>query len=224
MRVLIVEDDEHTGRYLSSGLGEVGYVSRHVTSAEHALLELRTSGYDVAIVDIMLPQMDGLSLIATMRDRGDFTPVIILSAKQDVDERVEGLRAGGDDYITKPFSFSELLARIQALLRRTAAHGYSTKLQVSDLVMDMSSRSVTRGGRVVDLQPQEFTVLEFLMRNAGRVLPKTVILEHAWDFHFDPQTNVLDVLMCRLRKKVEKNGRKLIHTVRGVGYVLKEDA
>jgi two-component system OmpR family response regulator len=148
--------------------------------------------------------------------------VIILSAKQAVDERIDGLRAGGDDYITKPFSFSELIARLHAVMRRTLAHGYSTKLKVEDLVMDISARRVVRSGHVVTLQPREFTVLEFLMRNADRVVPKTVIMEHAWDFHFDPQTNVLDVLICKLRKKLNVgNGNRLIHTVRGVGYVIR---
>jgi DNA-binding response OmpR family regulator len=224
MRVLIVEDDEQTGHYVAQGLAEIGYVSNRVLTGEEALIEFKTSEYDAAIVDLMLPGIDGITLISSIREQGNHTPVVIVSAKASVDERIEGLRAGGDDYITKPFSFSELVARIQAILRRTQAHGYSTKLKVADLTMDVSTRKIMRSGISINLQPREFAVLELLMRNASRVVSKTVILEHAWDFHFDTQTNVLDVLMSKLRKKIDSGfGKRLIHTVRGVGHVIKDE-
>jgi DNA-binding response OmpR family regulator len=178
--------------------------------------------YDVAIVDVMLPKRDGLSLIEALRAEGLATPVLILSARRSVDDRVRGLQTGGDDYLTKPFAFSELLARVQALVRRAARTADPTTLSVDDLIVDLLSRKVTRGGVAIDLRPREFALLEYLMRNAGKVVSKTMILSHVWDYNFDPQTNIVDVLVSRLREKIDKPfEKKLLHTVRGVGYVLR---
>lgn len=223
VRILIVEDDPDIRSYLKKGLSQVGHTSDAYESAEEALSALATTHYDVAVVDLILPGADGLDLIARMRDRGDRTPVLILSARQSVDDRVRGLSAGGDDYLTKPFSFSELVARLQALHRRAVYEVPEDRLQVGDLELVVRSREVFRGGTRIDLQPREFAVLQYLMENAGTVLPKTFILEHVWNFDFDPQTNVLDVLISRLRKKVDDPFEtNLIHTVRGVGYVIRE--
>jgi DNA-binding response OmpR family regulator len=179
--------------------------------------------YDTAVIDIMLPRLDGLSLIEEMRRLGIVTPVIILSAKRSVDDRIKGLKAGGDDYLTKPFSFSELLVRVQALLRRTGMASSPVRLAAGDLRMDLLTRDVFRGERQIELQPREFSLLEYLLRNKGNVLSKTMIMEHVWDYHFDPQTNVVDVLVSRLRSKIDRDfDKKLLHTLRGVGYVLKD--
>jgi two-component system OmpR family response regulator len=184
-----------------------------------------TEPYDAAIVDIMLPGMDGLSLIGRLRREKVMTPVIILSAKGSIDDRVKGLQTGGDDYLSKPFAFSELLARIQALIRRASGTKEPTRLSCGDLTIDLITREVRRGGEKIDLQPLEYSLLEYLMRNAGRVVSKTMIMEHVWDYHFDPQTNVVEARICRLRDKVDKDHKgKMIHTVRGVGYVLRQEA
>ena len=194
----------------------------HATDGEAGLSCAAAQPYDVAIVDVMLPRRDGLSLIETLRQRGIMTPVLILSARREIDDRVRGLQAGGDDYLTKPFAFAELLARVQALVRRATRTPEPTTLTVDDLVLDLLSRRVTRAGRTLDLRPREFALLEYLLRNAGRVVSKTMILSHVWAYNFDPQTNIVDVLVSRLRDKVDRPfEKKLLHTVRGVGYVLR---
>jgi two-component system, OmpR family, response regulator len=222
MRVLIVEDDGTIADFVSQGLTEAGFAVDVAADGERGL-ELATSGsYDAAIVDLMLPKLDGLALIDRMRTGGVRTPVLILSARRSVDDRVSGLQAGGDDYLTKPFAFAELLARLQALLRRSAGTSEPTRLVVGDLSLDLLSRKVERAGKAVDLRPREFALLEYLMRHPGRVLSKTMILSHVWGYSFDPGTNVVDVLVSRLRDKVDEGfDTKLIHTVRGAGYVLK---
>jgi heavy metal response regulator len=224
MRVLVVEDDNKIAEFVSQGLKQAGFATDCAANGEDALHMALTSPYDAAVVDLMLPGLDGLSLIEKLRQQKINTPVIILSAKRSVDDRIKGLQAGGDDYMVKPFSFSELLARVQALLRRATgtADSEATRLIVGDLSMNLLSREVLRAGKRLELQAREFALLEYLMRNAGRVVSKTMILEHIWDYSFDPQTNVVDVLVCRLRNKVDKNfAEKMIHTIRGVGYVLK---
>jgi two-component system, OmpR family, response regulator len=222
MRVIVVEDDRKIASFVVKGLKQSGFAVDHCADGESALLLARTTPYDAAVIDIMLPQLDGLSLIRQMRKDGLRTPAIILSAKASVDDRVLGLQAGGDDYLTKPFAFSELLARVQALIRRSTQASEPTRLVVGDLAMDLLSREVTRGGQKIELQSREFALLEYLMRHAGRVVTKTMILEHVWDYSFDPQTNVVDVLVHRLRSKVDKEfPQKIIATLRGVGYVLK---
>jgi DNA-binding response OmpR family regulator len=227
MRILLLEDDEKIAEFVQKGLKQAGYAVDHVTNGEEAYsIFLNTTPaevpYDLTIVDIMLPGMDGFTLIEKLRNRGYTLPVLILSAKSSVDERIEGLQKGGDDYLTKPFSFAELLARIQALLRRSTLAGGTRKLSFAGISMDLLSRKVTRNGEEIELQPKEFALLEYLMRNPDMVLSKTMILEHIWDYSFDPQTNVVDVLVHRLRTKIDKYFEKeLIHTIRGVGYVLK---
>ncbi len=222
MRVIVVEDDPKIGGFVARGLRESGYAVDHVDRAEEALPRLAGGAYDAAVVDVMLPGMDGLSLIAALREQGVTTPMLVLSAKRSVEDRVQGFTSGGDDYLTKPFSFSELLVRVQALIRRSAQGTAPTRLSVADLEVDLLARVVRRGGTVIELQPREFSLLEYLMRNANRVLSKTMIMEHVWDYDFDPQTNVVDVLVSRLRSKIDKDFPvKLIHTVRGVGYVLR---
>ena len=224
MRVLVVEDDDKIASFVINGLKQAGFATEHAANGEDGLRLALTAPYDAAVVDVMLPRLDGLALIEELRRQDVNTPVIILSAKRSVDDRVRGLQAGGDDYMIKPFAFSELLARVQALLRRsTGARGVEpTQLAVGDLSLNLLSRKVVRADEKLDLQAREFTLLEYLMRNAGRVVSKTMILEHVWDYSFDPQTNVVDVLVCRLRNKVDKNfTEKMIHTIRGVGYVLK---
>jgi DNA-binding response OmpR family regulator len=225
MRVLVVEDDHKVAALVINGLKQAGFTTKHAANGEEGLHLALTEPYDAAVVDLMLPRMDGLALIEEMRLQDINTPVIILSAKRSVDDRVRGLQAGGDDYMVKPFAFSELLARVQALLRRAAgaASAEPTQLTVGDLSTNLLSREVTRVGERLDLHAREFALLEYLMRNAGRVVSKAMILEHVWDYSFDPQTNVVDVLVCRLRNKVDKNvAEKMIHTIRGVGYVLKK--
>jgi two-component system OmpR family response regulator len=222
MRVLVVEDDKKIASFVSRGLKEAGYVVDVAERGDDALQLALHNHYDVAIVDLMLPGLDGLILIERWRAQKVKMPVIILSAKHSVDDRVKGLQIGGDDYLTKPFAFSELLARIQALVRRSTAMSEPTTLKYGDLTLDLLSREVTRGGRKIELQAREFGLLEYLLRNAGRVVSKTMILEHVWDYNFDPKTNVIDVLVSRLRSKVDRDfDRKLIHTMRGFGYVLK---
>jgi two-component system OmpR family response regulator len=224
MRVLLVEDDKKIASFISKGLKEAGFATDHAEDGVDGLHLALNESYDAAIIDIMLPGLDGLSLIEELRRKKINTPIIVLSAKRSVDDRIKGLQIGGDDYLTKPFSFSELLARVQALIRRSSGVTEPNMLEVRDLSMNIITREITRGDRKIELQPREFSLLEYLMRNKGRVLSKTMILEHVWDYNFDPQTNVVDVLVCRLRNKVEKEfEHKLIHTIRGVGYVLKED-
>lgn len=220
MRLLVVEDDKKIASFIVNGLKQLGYAVDHCEDGEDGLFLAETTAYDAAIVDLMLPGLDGLSLIQRMRSRNVRTPVIILSAKASVDDRVKGLQAGGDDYLTKPFAFSELLARLQALIRRASQAAEPMRLTVGDLTLDLITRQARRGEEVVELQPREFALLEYLMRNAGRTVTKTMILEQVWDYSFDPQTNVVDVLVHRLRAKVDPEKTRL-HTIRGVGYVLR---
>jgi len=223
MRILLVEDDIKIASFVLKGLKAAGYAVDHALDGENGLHLALSEPYDAAIVDIMLPKLDGLSLIGKMRKEKVTTPVIILSAKASVDDRVKGLQTGSDDYITKPFAFSELLARVQALIRRASGVSEPTRLIKGDLSMNLITREVTRGGRRIELPPIEFSLLEYLMRNPDRVVSKTMIMEHVWDYNFDPQTNVVEARICRLRDKIDRDfDRKLIHTVRGVGYVLKE--
>lgn len=225
MRALIIEDDRTIADFVVRGLREAGFVVDQAPDGVSGLGLARNGGYDVAIVDLMLPGLDGMTVIQALRRDGIRTPVLILSAKQTVSDRVSGLEIGGDDYLTKPFAFPELLARVQALIRRSgaAAAAPAAELTVGDLTLDLLSRKATRGGRPLEpLRPREFALLEYLMRNAGRVVSKTMILSHVWDYSFDPRTNVVDVLVFRLREKVDKGfDTKLIQTVRGMGYVLK---
>ena len=223
MRLLFVEDDSRMVSFVGKGLKEAGYVVEHAGDGASGLRLALHESFDAAIVDIMLPGMDGLALIEEMRRLRVRLPVIILSARRSVDERVQGLQAGGDDYLTKPFSFSELLARVQALIRRSNNSPEPTGITVSDLHIDLLARTVIRANRKIDLQPREFCVLEYLARNAGRVVSKTMIMERVWDYNFDPQTNVVESRICRLRDKVDKGfDTPLIHTVRGMGYVLRD--
>jgi two-component system OmpR family response regulator len=225
MRILLVEDDRKIASFVVKGLKAAGYAVDHAPDGEEGLHLALTQPYDTAIVDIMLPKLDGLTLIGRMRAAKVGTPVIILSAKGSVDDRVKGLQTGSDDYLTKPFAFSELLARVQALIRRAGGISEPTRLSLGDLSINLLTREVTRGGRTIELQPLEFSLLEYLMRNAGRVISKTMIMEHVWDYNFDPQTNVVEARMSRLRDKINRGfEKKLIQTVRGVGYVLKENA
>jgi two-component system, OmpR family, response regulator len=222
MKGLLVEDDVTIAEFILRGLKEAGFTVDHAADGESGL-RLATSGqYDVAIIDRMLPKLDGLALIHEIRRRKVATPVLILSARHTVDDRVTGLEAGGDDYLIKPFAFTELLARVQALIRRASSTPASTILTVGELTLDLRTRTATRGGQEIDLRPREFALLEFLMRNAGRVVSKTMILSHVWDYNFDPRTNVVDVLVHRLREKIDRGfDRKMIHTVRGIGYVIR---
>jgi two-component system OmpR family response regulator len=224
MRALIVEDDLTIAGFLMKGLKEAGFAVDHAAEGETGLHLASTEPYDVAIVDLMLPRMDGLSVIQRMRERKIRTPVMILSAKHSVDDRVKGLQTGGDDYLTKPFAFTELLARVHALIRRATGATDANRLVVGDLTLDLITRKVTRAGREIEeLRPREFALLEYLLRNAGRVVSKTMILSHVWNYSFDPRTNVVDVLVFRLREKIDKDfDRKMLQTVRGIGYVLVE--
>jgi two-component system, OmpR family, response regulator len=222
MRVLVVEDDAKIAAFITIGLKQAGFVVDQVADGAAGLALALTEPYAVGVIDLMLPQLDGLSLIEEVRRRQVNTPMLILSAKRSVDDRVKGLQTGGDDYLTKPFAFAELLARVQALIRRASGVTEPTRLKVGDLTLDLLTREVTRAGERLELQPREFALLEYLMRNAGRVISKTLILSHVWDYHFDPQTNVVDVLVSRLRSKVDKDhSKKYIQTLRGVGYVLR---
>ena len=221
MRLLIVEDDNKLASYIVKGFQEAGYAVDHCADGEDGLVMATGNEYDAAVVDIMLPSLNGLSLIQELRKQRSSVPVLILSAKASVDDRVKGLQTGGDDYLPKPFAFAELLARVQALVRRGSRATEPTSLHVGDLTLDLLSRKVTRGSTRIELQAREFSLLEYLMRNAGRVVTKTMILNHVWDYSFDPQTNVVDVLVCRVRNKVDKDFEpKLIRTIRGMGYVL----
>lgn len=223
MRVLVIEDDKKIASFIRNGLKQAGFAVDVAYDGEEGLNLALHEPYDAAVVDIMLPLLSGLSVIEELRRSKINTPVIILSAKRTVDDRVKGLEIGGDDYLTKPFSFSELLARIYALIRRSSGAAESTRLSVGTVSMDILNREVIRDDKKISLQPREFALLEYLMRSAGRVLSKTLIMEHVYDYNFDPQTNVVDVLVCRLRNKIDKDfEKKIIHTIRGVGYVLKE--
>ena len=222
MRILVVEDDQTISSFVAKGLKQSGFAVDQAADGELGLHMALRALYDVIVVDIMLPKLDGLSLIDTLRQKKINTPVLILSAKRSVDDKVKGFQTGGDDYLTKPFSFSELLVRIQGLIRRSTAASSAAALTVGNLSLNLLSHEVTREGEKIELQPREFALLEYLMRNAGNVVSKTMILEHVWDYHFDPQTNVVDVLVHRLRSKIDRGFKEsLIHTVRGVGYVLK---
>ena len=222
MRILLIEDDKEAAAYLQKAFRESGHVPDHAADGETGLHMAENQGYDVLVVDRMLPQRDGLSVISALREKGDMTPALILSALGQVDDRVTGLRAGGDDYLAKPYAFSELLARVEVLGRRRATKEIETVYRVGDLELDRLSHEVKRGGKTVVLQPREFRLLEYLMKNAGQVVTRTMLLENVWDYHFDPQTNVIDVHISRLRSKIERDvGEPLLHTVRGSGYILR---
>ncbi len=221
MRALIVEDDRAIADFVARGLREAGFAVDVAADGEEGLAMALDVEPDVAVVDVMLPRRDGLSVIDELRRRGRATPVLILSARRSVDDRVKGLQAGGDDYLTKPFAFAELLARVQALVRRSTRAQEPTSLSVADMTLDLLTRRVERGGQAIELRPREFALLEYLMRNAGKVVSKTMILSHVWDYNFDPQTNIVDVLVSRLRDRIDRPfEKKLLQTVRGVGYVL----
>ncbi len=223
MRILLVEDDAKIASFIMKGLKAAGYAVDHAADGIKGLDLTLSEPYDTAIIDIMLPGLDGLSLIEEMRKKKIRTPVIILSAKGSVDDRVKGLQTGGDDYLTKPFAFSELLARVQALIRRASGASDPTTLMTGDLSMNLLTREVRRKEKQIELQPMEFSLLEYLMRNEGRVVSKTMIMEHVWDYNFDPQTNVVEARICRLRDKIDRDyDKKMIHTIRGVGYVFKD--
>lgn len=225
MRILVIEDDREAAAYLARGLKEAGHVTELAADGDAGAAAVEAGGYDVVVVDRMLPGRDGLSIVAAMRGRGDQTPVLILSALGQVDDRVVGLRAGGDDYLTKPFAFTELVARVEALARRRRPGDAETVYRVGDLELDRLSHAVTRAGKEVLLQPREFRLLEYLMKNAGQVVTRTMLLENVWDYHFDPQTNVIDVHISRLRGKLDKGFEKpLLHTVRGAGYMIRDGA
>ncbi len=222
MRILLIEDDQKIVSFIMKGLKAAGYAVDHAADGEEGLHLALVEPYDTIIIDLMLPKRDGLSVIEMLRKEKVNTPIIILSAKDSIDDRVKGLQIGSDDYLTKPFSFSELLARVQALIRRASGAAEPTRLSLGDLSMDLLTREVMRAEKKIELQPLEFSLLEYLMRNAGRVVSKIMIMEHVWDYNFDPQTNVVEVRVSRLRDKIDKGfDAKLIHTVRGVGYVLK---
>ncbi len=222
MRILVVEDDKKIASFLAKGLKEEGFAVDTAHDGDDGFHLATTESYDAAILDVMLPGMDGFTLVQKLREKRVATPVLILSAKRSVDDRIQGLRAGGDDYMVKPFSFSEVMARIQALIRRSTRVVEPTSLSAGELTLDLLTRQAQRGERNVELQPREFALLEYLMRNPGRILSKTAILEHVSDYSFDPQTNVVDVLVHRLRSKVDKGfDQQLIQTVRGAGYVLR---
>ncbi|MCK9363325.1 MAG: response regulator transcription factor [Syntrophales bacterium] len=223
MRVLLVEDDIKIASFIVKGLKAAAFAVDCAMDGEEGLELAMSEPYDAAIIDLMLPRRTGLSLIKEMRAEKVNTPVLILSAKSSVDDRVKGLDTGADDYLTKPFAFSELLARVQALIRRASGTADPARLSVGDLSINLLTREVARGERHIDLQPREFSLLEYLMRNAGRIVSKTMIMEHVWDYHFDPQTNVVEARISRLREKIDRDAdQKLIHTVRGAGYVIKE--
>jgi DNA-binding response OmpR family regulator len=222
MHALIIEDDPAIADFVARGLREAGFAVDVAADGDEGLRAALDHNPDVAIVDLMLPKRDGFSIIDELRRRGRMTPVLILSARRSVDDRVRGLQAGGDDYLTKPFAFAELLARVQALVRRASRSAEPTTLTVGDLSMDLLTRRVIRGGVAIDLRPREFALLDYLMRNAGKVVSKTMILSHVWAYSFDPQTNIVDVLVSRLRDKIDRRfERKLLQTVRGVGYVIR---
>jgi two-component system, OmpR family, response regulator len=222
MRLLIIEDDEEAAAFIAKALRESGHSADVAHDGGVGLSMAREEGYDVLVVDRMLPVLDGLSIIRTLREEGSDVPVLILSALGEVDDRVKGLKSGGDDYLTKPFAFSELLARVEALARRVQPEEQKTSYVIGDLVLDRLSHRVARGGEVIQLQPREYRLLEYLMKHAGQVVTRTMLLEGVWDYHFDPQTNVIDVHISRLRSKIDKNfDIPLLHTVRGAGYVMR---
>lgn len=222
MRVLVVEDDDAIASFISRGLREAGFAVDLASTGNDGLIKAESSEYDAAIVDVMLPGRDGLSLVGELRRRGARVPVLLLTARRSVEDRVRGLEAGGDDYLIKPFAFPELLARVQALIRRSHGTPEATELTVGDLRLNRLTRRVERGGREIELRPREFALLDLMMRNAGRVVSKTMILSHVWGYDFDPGSNVVDVLVFRLRDKIDRGfNPPLLHTVRGVGYVLK---
>ncbi len=222
MRILVVEDDKKIASLVVRGMEQAGFAVDHAEDGEDALHLALSEPYDAAIMDVMLPKLDGLTIIERMRQKKILTPVIVLSAKRSVDDRVRGLQTGGDDYLVKPFSFSELLARVHALIRRASHEPEPSRLITGELTLNLLTREVIRAGKKIDLQPREFSLLEYLMRNSGRVVSKTMIIEHVWGYNFDPQTNVVDVLVSRLRNKVDRDfENKLIHTHRGVGYAIK---
>jgi two-component system, OmpR family, response regulator len=220
MRVLVVEDDAKIASFVTRGLKQAGYAVDHASDGEAGLALAESTDYDAAIIDVMLPKLDGISLVRRLRLSRRLTPILFLSAKSSVDDRVRGLQSGGDDYLTKPFAFSELLARVHALIRRASSSPEATKLVAGDVTLDLVTREVTCGGKLVDLQPREFSLLAFLLRHAGRPVSKTMILEHVWDYSFDPQTNVVDVVMSRLRAKIDADHER-IETIRSVGYVFR---
>ena len=223
MRILIIEDDRDAAQYLAKGLRESGHSAEVAEDGRDGLLRSAVEPFDVLIVDRMLPNLDGLSLVQHLRKTGHATPVLFLSALGEVDDRVKGLRAGGDDYLAKPYAFSELLARVENLGRRRNSRAAATRLKVADLELDLLSRKATRAGQAIDLQPREFQLLETLMRHAGQVMTRTMLLEQVWNYHFDPQTNVIDVHISRLRQKIDRGFEPpLIHTVRGAGYCVRE--
>jgi two-component system OmpR family response regulator len=224
MKILLVEDDRRASEYLVKGLRELGHVVEQAFDGETGLSAAETGVYDVLVLDRMLPKLDGLEIVRQLRAAGNTSPILILSALDEVDERVQGLRAGGDDYLAKPYHLEELAARLDALARRQGEAGPAGKLRVSDLELDSRARKVTRAGRKIDLTTREFQLLEFLMRHTGQVVTRTMILEGVWDYHFDPKTNVIDVHISRLRQAIDKGfERQLLHTVRGAGYTLTED-
>jgi two-component system OmpR family response regulator len=225
MRILVVEDDLEAQRYLVKGLREEGHVVDEAADGETGLTLAMSRSYDVAVVDRMLPKLDGLKLVESMREERNMTPVLFLSALSDVDDRIKGLRAGGDDYLTKPYSFAELLARLDALMRRRDPSAVKTKVLVGDLELDLLSRTARRDDASIDLQPREFRLLEYLMRHQGQIVTRTMLLENVWEYHFDPQTNVIDVHISRLRAKIDKGyPQPLLHTVRGAGYMIRAHA
>ena len=222
MRILVVEDDKKIASFIAGGLRQAGFAVDQAADGEEGLHLALAEPYDAAVIDVMLPKLDGLALVQRVRRERVATPVIILSAQRSIDDRIKGLHTGADDYLTKPFAFSELLARIHALLRRATGAAEPTRVVVGDLTMDLLARQVTRAGTRIDLQAREFALLEYLMRNAGRPVSRTLILQHVWDYAFDPQTNVVEVLVSRVRSKVDGDlGAPMIHTIRGVGYVLR---
>ena len=223
MRLLIIEDDRDSADYLVKAFREAGHVAEHAADGEEGLSLAESGSYDVLVVDRMLPKRDGLSLIGALRDKGDRTPALILSALGQVDDRIRGLRAGGDDYLPKPYAFAELLARVEVLSRRQGGPAEETVYRVGDLELDRLSHRVTRGQEELTLQPREFRLLEYLMKHAGQVVTRTMLLENVWDYHFDPQTNVIDVHISRLRSKIDKGqDRALLHTIRGAGYMVRD--
>ena len=223
MRILFVEDDKKIASFVAKGLKEAGFAVDHASDGESGLHLALTESYDAAILDIMLPKLDGLRLIERLRSEGIKTPVLILSAKHSVDDRIKGLQTGSDDYMTKPFAFSELLARVHALIRRAGDITNPVNLKIADLKVNLLTREVIRDNERIELQPREYALLEYLLRNKGKIVSKTMIMEHVWDYNFDPQTNVVEARMSRLRDKIDKPfNKKLIQTIRGVGYVLKE--
>ena len=223
MRVLLIEDDQSVADYIVNGLREVGYEVEHVADGKEGLFAADSDVYDVLILDRMLPRVDGLSILQSLRAAENHTPVLILSALGEVEDRVKGLNAGADDYLPKPFSFAELLARVQALVRRREGGGPQTRIRVADLEMDLLTHKVTRAGENIVLQPREFRLLEYLMKHASQVVTRAMLLENVWDYHFDPQTNVIDVHISRLRQKIDRGfDRPLLNTVRGAGYMLDE--